>query len=177
MFFNFRPKVPALTQEEIIKEFIDEFNKSDKRKNMIIGEAYYENENDINTRERYCYVDKQKMIDPTKVNNKLSHSFMKLLVDEKIGYLLGNSPGYTSLNDSFEDKLNEVLDSDFDDILNEVGVEASNKGIAWLQVYIDDDQELKFKLIPSEQIVPLWYDTAHTKLQAVIRYYYITAVI
>ena len=36
MFFNFRPKVPALTQEEIIKEFIDEFNKSDKRKNMII---------------------------------------------------------------------------------------------------------------------------------------------
>lgn len=174
MLFDFRPKVPALTKEEVIKEFIDEFNKSDKRKNMIIGEAYYENKNDINTRERYCYVNKQKMIDHTKVNNKLSHSFMKLLVDEKIGYLLGKPPSYTSLNDSFEEKLNEVLDSDFDDVLNEAGIEASNKGIAWLQVYIDDDQELKFKVIPSEQIVPLWYDTAHTKLQAVIRYYYIT---
>lgn len=174
MLFNFKPKVSAMTQEELIKEFIDEFNMSLKRKNMIIGESYYENRNDINNRKRYCYVDKQKIVDITKVNNKLSHAFMKLLVDEKVGYLLGNSPGYTSLDDNFEDKLNEILDSDFDDTLNEAGIEASNKGIAWLQVYIDDEQELKLKVIPSEQIVPLWQDTAHTELQAVIRYYYVT---
>ncbi|AZV57934.1 phage portal protein [Clostridium sp. AWRP] len=174
MIFNFKPKVPAMNQEEIIKEFIAEFDKSDKRKNMLIGQAYYENRNDINNRDKFCYVNKQKVVDETKVNNKLSHAFMKLMVDEKVGYLLGKPPRYTSLNDKFQQKIDEILDENFDDILNESGVEASNKGISWLQVYIDDDEKLSFKLIPSEQVVPLWKDTAHSKLQAVIRYYYVT---
>ncbi|AKA69847.1 phage portal protein [Clostridium scatologenes] len=174
MLFDFKPKVSAMSREEIIKQFIDEFDKSSKRKNMLIGQAYYENRNDINCREIYCYVNKQKIVDHTKVNNKLSHAFMKLLVDEKIGYLLGKSPVYTSLNDKFQKKVNEILDEDFDDILNESGIEASNKGISYLQVYIDDSEKLRFKLIPSEQVVPIWDDTDHSKLQSVIRYYYVT---
>jgi SPP1 family phage portal protein len=174
MLFDFKPKVSAMSQEEIIKEFIDEFDSSDKRKSMLIGQAYYENKNDISNRKRHCYINKQKIVDDTKINNKLSHAFMKLLVDEKIGYILGKSPGYTSSDDNFEKKINDILDEDFDDALNESGIEASNKGISWLQVYIDDNEKLSLKLVPSEQVVPLWDDTAHSKLEAVIRYYYIT---
>lgn len=163
-----------MSLEEIIKQEIDEFDKSQSRKNMLEGENYYENKNDVNKKEIYCYIDKIKTIDETKSNNKLSHAFMKLLIDEKIGYFLGKPPNIIAEDKDFESKLISIFDDGFDDLLNDIGIEASNKGIAWIQPYINENEKLKFKKIPSEQIIPLWEDSEHKKLQAVIRYYYAT---
>lgn len=174
MIFDFKPKVPAMTHEEVIKQFIDEFDKSNERKAMLEGERYYKNKNDINDREIFCYIDKVKTVDLTKPNNKLSHAFMKLLIDEKIGYFLGTAPNIVAENKDFQEKLINIFDDGVDELLNDIGVEASNKGIAWMQMYFDEKSKLKFMKIPSEQIIPIWADSFHKKLKAVIRYYYAT---
>ncbi|MEG0371605.1 MAG: phage portal protein, partial [Clostridium sp.] len=87
--------------------------------------------------------------------------------------LLGKSPIIAADDETFQGKLVEVLDYDFDDTLQDIAVESSNKGIAWLQPYINKVGELKFKKHDSEQIVPIWSDKAHTELQAIIRFYYV----
>ena len=51
-----------------------------------------------------------------------------------------------------------------------LGKEAINKGKAWLHVYYNEDGELSFKQIPSEEIIPL-KDAAHTELMQPIRIY------
>lgn len=162
-----------MTTEEIIHLYIQEFEGSELRKSMLKGEEYYNNENDINNRKLYRYVEGQKVEDSDRPNNKLSHGFAKLLVDEKVNYLLGNSPKIAADDEKFQEELIKTLDYEFDDILHDIVVEASNKGIAWLQPYIDKEGELKFKKHDSEQIVPIWLDKAHTELQSLIRFYYV----
>lgn len=166
-----KPSQP-MTKVEVIQSYIQDFEGSKARKDMLVGDRYYKNENDINQRKLYRYVGKEKVEDTDRPNNKLSHSFAKLLVDEKVNYLLGKSPIIASDDKNFQEKLIEILDDEFDDIIQEVGVEASNKGIAWLQLYIEDGQ-LKFRKHDSEQIIPIWKDKAHTILESVIRVYYV----
>lgn len=162
-----------MTQEQIIDTYIKEFESSQNRKDMLIGERYYDNENDIKQRKMYKYIDGQKVEDKERPNNKLSHSFANLLVDEKVGYLLGTSPKITADDEEFQKKLIEILDYKFDDKLQEIGVEASNKGIAWLQPYINSVGELKFRKHESEQIIPLYKDSTKEEIEAIIRFYYV----
>lgn len=102
---------------------------------------------------------------------------MKNAVDEKIGYFLGTPPTITSSNEKLQELAVETLNEDFDDLINDIGIEASNKGVAWLHIYIDNEGEFRYMLIPAEQIIPLWADMAHTKLDALIRYYYVDTYI
>ena len=171
--FRIKPSAPVMTQEQIIKTFIQEFESSSTRRNMLVGERYYDNENDINNRRLYKYIDGSKVEDIERPNNKLSHSFAKLLVDEKVNYLLGKSPIIAAEDKDFQKKLIDILNYKFDDTINEVGVESSNKGIAWLQPYIDENGYLEFKQHDSEQIIGIFKDKARTKLESVIRFYYV----
>ena len=43
-------------------------------------------------------------------------------------------------------------------------------GIAWLQPYFDENGKLAFMRIPSSEVVPLWKDSEHPKLDAFIRF-------
>lgn len=162
-----------ISLERFIQENIEHFDGSPQRQAMLDGDAYYKNENIIKRRQIYRFENEQKVIDDLKPNNKISHSFMKLLVDEKIGYFLGQDVTITSENDKLQEAVNEILDDEFMDVLNDIGVEASNKGISWLHVYMDEEGNLKFMHIPAEQIIPLWSDIAHKELDALIRYYYV----
>lgn len=173
MFNIIKPKEKPMTHEEIMHVFIQEFETSNKRENMKTGERYYNNDTDINRRKLYRFVDGKKVEDDTRPNNKLTHGFSKIIVDEKVNYLLGKSPIITADDKTFQKKLIELLDDEFDDTLQEIGVEASNKGIAWLQPYIDEEGELKFLKHDSEKIIPIWKDNAHKSLEAIIRVYYI----
>ena len=52
-----------------------------------------------------------------------------------------------------------------------MGQSAVPFGLAWLQVYYNSSGELKFKHIPSHEVIPFWRDSEHRELDAVIRYY------
>lgn len=166
----FNDSLNILTQEEMIKEYINDFIGYDLPI-MKEGQKYYTNNNDINSRKMYRYEDERAVEDETKPNNRLSHSFMKLLVDEKVNYVLSKPFTLDSDNDDYLNKVIEMLGPRFQSTLKKLAKESSNKGIAWLHPYFTENGEFKVKKIPSEQIVPIWKDQDHEELEAVIRFY------
>lgn len=169
MIFNNR--VNILTKEELIKIYIDEFNASKERRLMIKGDKYYRVENDILNRKMTRYENEQAVDDETKANNKLSHGFMHTLVDDKVNYLLVKPYTLTCKDDRYLKIVEDTLGKRFQKTLSRLGTEASNKGIAWLHVYIDSNGNFRTMKIPSEQCISLWVDNDHEELQALIRYY------
>lgn len=168
---NFNNSVNILTTEELLKIYIDEFNSSKERRLMIKGENYYKVENDILSRKMIRYEDERPVEDETKANNKLVHGFMHTLVDDKVNYLLLKPYTITCEDEKYLKVVQEILGNRFQKRLSQLGNEASNKGIAWLHVYINSKGEFKMLKIPSEQIIPIWTDNDHEVLQALIRYY------
>jgi SPP1 family phage portal protein len=156
----------TVTNEWLIKHFIDNHDTSD----LQVGVRYYENENDILNRKMHRYENGTKVVDETKVNNRIPHGWHKLLVDQKTSYLVGNPINF-SAEDTLLKFINEYLGEKFDDIANELVKNASNKGVEWLHPYIDENGEFDFIITPAEQIIPIYEGSKQKVLQYVIRYY------
>ncbi|MDU3349085.1 MAG: phage portal protein, partial [Clostridium sp.] len=150
----FNNSINILTQEELIKIYIDEFNISKTRKLMLKGEGYYKVENDILKRKMIRYEDENPVEDITKPNNRLAHGFMKNLIDDKVNYLLSKPYTMNCKNEEYLTKVNYLLGKRFQKMLSKLGVEASNKGISWLHIYVNSKGEFKFMKVPSEQVIP-----------------------
>ena len=154
----------TLNEARIIN-LIHDFNNSPQRKWMLDGARYFEVDNDIKDRV-------QGANSKWKANNKLAHAKYHNMVDEKVSYLLSRPYSLDGdENNTYLDKVKDILGKRFQYNLATLGYEASNKGIAWLQVYIDQQGKFKTMLIPSEQCVPLWKDNSHEELEAMIRVY------
>lgn len=106
-----------------------------------------------------------------ELSTGLVHGFMSNMIDEKVQYLLGKEPTLKCEIGGQEERLKELLGNDFLYQLQGAGIEASNKGIAWLQAYIDENGLFKLLLVPSEQICPIWKDRQHTQLESLLRVY------
>ena len=169
MIFN--NSIDMLSTVELIKIYIDEFNASKVRRLMIKGQNYYQVENDILNRTMIRYEDDRAIVDETKTNNKLAHGFMHTLIEDKVNYLLTKTYTLACEDDNYLKTVEMTLGKRFQKKLNQLGIETSNKGIAWLHPYIDDKGIFKVMKIPSEQCIPLWLDNDHEELQAFIRYY------
>ncbi|MBY0755036.1 phage portal protein [Clostridium sardiniense] len=154
-----------------LKEEIQDFLSSDNRKLMLVGEQYYKVDNDILKRKIIQHTEKGDVEAEFKANNKLAHSLYKNLVDEKVSYLLTKPYTFKGENEVYINKVKDTLTKYFQDIFNELGYEASNKGIGWLHVFINDDGKLDTMVIPSEQIIPIWSDRGHKRLDRLIRLY------
>ena len=168
LFIN---NINQLTTAEIIKMYIDEFNVSTERQLMIKGEKYYKVENDILSRKMIRYENEVAVLDETKANNKLAHGFMHSLVEDKVNYLLVKPYTLKCDDETYLKAVEETLGDRFQKRFKQLGIEASNKGIGWLHIYIDQNGLFKTLKIPSEQDIPLWIDNDHEELQALIRYY------
>ncbi|MGG1639879.1 phage portal protein [Paenibacillus sp. NRS-1782] len=162
-----------MTDMEIAMQEITTFKSSLKRELMLLGQAYYENKTKIMEKKRTVIGEggvRQEV--HNLANNRLIHGFIRKLVDQKTGYLLSKPFSLqTDGPEEYKKRLGDYFGKDFQRTLKNVGKNAINKGIAWLQVYYTETGELAFKSIPSEEIIPLWKDSAHTELDAVIRFF------
>ncbi|MGI5894260.1 MAG: phage portal protein [Candidatus Merdivicinus sp.] len=145
------------------------FLSSPKREWMLVGQQYYQNRSDILSRRRWVIGENGlPKEDPTLINCKIAHGFLRKLVDQKCQYLFGKPFTIRTDDPAFEDALQKVFGRELRNRMKNLCKEAINKGIAWLQVYIDNGQ-IRFAKIPAEQVVPLWADEEHTRLDGVIR--------
>lgn len=166
----------AMTREQIIKQEVQNWLMSDTRRWMLIGDRYYRNDTDILDRKREVVGENGKKIeDPNLANNKLVHGFVRKLVDQKSGYLLGLPMSIQTGDKKYSEILNKFFNKTFLRLMKSIGKEAVKKGIAWLHVFYDENGNLGFRKIPSEECLPLWKDAAHTELDAMIRVYEIEA--
>ncbi|NFA98016.1 phage portal protein [Clostridium botulinum] len=162
----------VMSLEEIIQEEIKEWNSSQTRQLMLDGERYYKGDTDILKRKRMAIGEDGELEEVKNLaNNKLVHQFVRKLADQKVGYLLSKPLSVQTDNETYKNVLDDIFNKSFMRLLKNLGKDAINKGIAWAQIYYNSDGELRFKRLPSEEIIPLWKDSEHTKLDALIRVY------
>lgn len=161
-----------MTLDEIVQEEVKNWQSSEERKLMLTGQSYYRVKNDILNRVRKAIGPDGKLTQVHNLaDNRIPHGFIRKLVDQKIGYLL-SKPFLAKAKDAgYQAQLDNYFDQGFRRMLKNVGKNAINSGKAWVQVYYNEAGELAFQLIPSEEVIPLWRDSAHTELDAVIRVY------
>lgn len=164
----------ALTDNRILY-LINQFMTSGKRELMLEGERYYRVDNDIKQRKITRKIRGHEEEENWKANNKLAHAKYKTQVDEKIAYLLTKPVTYKAdsrdSSGGYVDKVKNLLGKHFQYQLTQLGYESSNKGIGWLQAYVDEQGEFRTMVIPSEQCIPYWKDKSHTELDTMIRVY------
>ncbi len=164
-------------QQEFIFASLNEHKEGETYKQMRKAQDYFACKHDVLEKKRY-YIDRQgtKREDDKLSNSKLIHPFFTKLVNQKANYLL--SKEFSLQVDEtdaqavqFRDACSDYFDKKFMRKLKVVGKHAIVNGIAWLQVYYDEQGKLSFKRIPSEEVIPFWHDAEHTELDAVIRFY------
>ncbi|MBP1906816.1 SPP1 family phage portal protein [Paenibacillus turicensis] len=163
--------------DKIVYNAVKDWLKSHQLAWMIIGEQYYKDHPDIKKRRKMAIGPDGNMIEVTNVaNNKLHHNFTKKLIDQKVGYLLSKPITAQADDETYEEILSkDYFDKNFMRLIQRIGKESIQKGIAWLHPYYDEQGQFKLKRMPANEIIPLWRDSDHTELESVIRVYqYIT---
>lgn len=159
------------TEEILLTEILD-WQINPKRQQMLVGQRYYENRNDILKRRRMVIGEGGTLWEDSNLaNTRIAHAFAKKLVDQKCQYLLGNPMAIRSGCEDLNSIVNEIFDKQMLRRLGNLCKESINKGIAWLQVYINGEGRLDFMKIPSEEVIPLWQDGEKRHLQGAIRVY------
>lgn len=161
----------TVTDGVVIKDLIDNHDTS----KMVEGPKYYSNENDILNRRMYYYnASGAKVVDETKENHRVPHNWHKMLVDQKVAYLVGKPVAFQDDNKDYEKALNLYLGEEWDDTLAELTKNSSNKGTEWLHPYINGDGKFKFVIIPAVEVIPIYDTSLQENLEATLRYYTVT---
>jgi SPP1 family phage portal protein len=165
------PKEIILTHEFIL-DAIRKDEKDPKKELMRTAERYYEGDNDIINRTRYYIDSNGAQVEISSLSNtKISHAFFPKIVDQKVNYLLSKEMSVSTDDDKYSDHLSDIFDSEFMQLLRNVGTDSIISGCAWIQVFYDSEGNLQFQRIPSTEIIPFWTDGNHTSVKAVIRKY------
>ena len=172
-FVNEMINAGGVSDEKIVADLIMSHNNLA----MIEGVRYYNNENDILRRKAYRFDSGVKIEDETKQNRRLNHNWHKLLVDQKTSYLLGRPVKFSADDVDLTAIINKGLGERFDDVLCELSKGASNKGIEWLQLFINEDGGFDFAIIPAEQVIPIWDTSLQKRLVGLIRYYEVSRAV
>ncbi|MDN4085957.1 phage portal protein [Paenibacillus polymyxa] len=172
VIYNLEKNAP-MTNREIAQQEVNDFKHSKKLEWMIVGDLYYRNKTEILQHKRYVIGEGGAKIEAQNLaNNKLVFGFVRKLVDQKTGYLLSKPISITTDGPKeYKDELDKYYGKSFLRQLKNLGKNAVNNGIGWLQIYYSETGELSFKVIPTKECVPLWKDGAHTELDAMIRFY------
>ena len=151
--------------EEITNEIIfDLYQKHQTEASRIRKmKRYYKNQNDIMNREYE---------DPNKPANKLAHNYAAYITNSYTGYFMGNPVTYKSENQALLDQLNDIfMYNDEADENTSVATEQSICGYAYEIVYMDEEAQVRFKTVPTEEMVVVYDNTLEERIQFAFRYY------
>lgn len=129
------------------------------------AQLYYQNKNDILRKVRPYENSPLRSAD-----NRISHNWHNILVNQKASYLFTYPPTFDFKDDKLSRKVNDILGDDFPSVCKDIAIEASNKGSAWLHLWLCDDT-LKFAPIATEEIIPIYSSDISASLSSVIRTY------
>lgn len=167
-----------LTDEQFIVREINKFKLSQRRKEMLDGERYFDGCHDILSRER-TVIGKDGDLEVVKnlPNNRIVDNQYKKMVIQKTNYLLGQPVTFQCENDAYMKVLKLFFNKKFMRTLKAVGEDSLNCGIGWLFVMYDENGEFVLKRFHPWEIIPGWKDAEHTELEYFIRLYEVTAYV
>ena len=167
-----RQGVDPVNDIDFIETEIKRFLSSERRRNMLMGERYYEGKHDILHRKREMIGAKGKLEEVKNLpNNRIVDNQYKKMVDQKVNYFLGQPFTVQSENEDYNKILKLIFDRKFLRLLKNVGENSFNCGIGWVFIYYNDEGKLTFRRFKPYEIIAGWGDEEHTKLDYAIRIY------
>jgi len=154
---------------DILREELQGFLPSEKRREMLEGEAYYKGKHDILKRKKTVAGSKEPCEYLT--NSKVVDNQYARVVDQKVSYLLGRPLTVATEREEFREVLTAVFGPDFQRKLRLVAEDTLNCGIGWLHPCYDRRGELMFRRIAPWELKPFWTDDAHGELEGAMRVY------
>ena len=104
-------KCAPLKEAELISLEAWRFLKSEERQWMLTGQRYYQNEGDICLRRRLVIGENGlPQEDPTLINCRIAHGFVRKLVDQKCQYLFGRPFTIRAENAEFAAEIGKIFD-------------------------------------------------------------------
>lgn len=166
-----RQNAPLTLREAAEMEIMD-FYTSKKRMNMLLGERYYMGDHDILKRRRTAIGQGGKVVELDNLpNNRIVNNVYKMLVDQKVNYLLGKPVVLNCANEQKLSRLKQGFNRNFLRLLRRTAEDSLNCGIGWLYGGCDKYGQPTFKRFRPWEVVPVWSDSEHTALDYAIRLY------
>ena len=161
-----------MTEQQFLEREIAKFKTASKRRDMFIGEQYYNGNHDIMHRRRTIIGEDGKLQEVENLpNNKVIDNQYAKIVDQKVNYLLAKPPTFETENKTYAEVLKDIFNNRFLRTLRNIGEDSLNEGLAWLHPYYNEQGEFCFKRFPAYEILPFWKDADHTILDLAVRLY------
>lgn len=177
-----------LSESRILEEILLSDQSSEEKKKMREGERYFRCVHDILKEDfRRKPVSEtpegegevlRNFYNPNRSNHHCVNPFHHTLVVQKAAYLVGREPTITVKGGpkGFAEELESFCDEEMNRTLYQWVVGAANKGVEYLHVYYDEEGELRYCIVPAEEMI-VFYDEVHQKeIVEAIRYYDITVL-
>lgn len=147
-------------------------NHSEVKEHILKAKSYYGNKTDIKITGVRAMDDNA---DPLRsADNRISHNFHEILVDEKVAYMF-TYPVLFDIDNNAElnKKIVKALGDEFERKVKNLAIEASNCGRSWLHYWIHDNtpKEFKYELVETEEVIPIYSNGLERELLAIVRYY------
>lgn len=165
-----------MTDAQFIVQEIHRFWRSKRYRDMVDGDLYYRGKHDILHKKRTAIGENGELITLDNLpNSRIVDNQFRKMVDQKANYLVGQPFVIRSDNQEFADALQPYLmTKQFSRLIKAVTRDALCCGIGWLYPYYDDNGSLTFRRLRPYEVIPLWEDEEHTRLDAAIRVYDMT---
>ncbi len=137
--------------------------KSEPRKEMLDGWSYYGGRQEILNKKREMIGENgQKVTISALPNSRITDNQYRKAVIQKTNYLFGQPITFETENDTYYALLQGIFNKRFQRTIKNVGTDIYNGGISWIFPYIDNGQ-LKFKKLPSYNVLPFRSHDEHTQ--------------
>ena len=145
----------------VLEDKVSKFRGSTEYHEMVVAERYYRNLSDVQNK---------TVAVSQNSNTKIEHPLLYKLIKQKVNYITAKPFTIKSENEQYTKELEMLFNRKFKKQIKQVVRNALKHGIAWLLPYFEEN-ELKFSVLSALEVTPLWKDSEHTQLEAIIRQY------
>lgn len=165
---------------EVVKKLVKKFSLRQIEKNAAIekSEQYYKNENDIVRMKNPIDEKNEDTNNPLRnADNRISHSWYQLLVDQKASYTMTTPPKFDVDDKGLNHDIEKLLGDSYPKVAKKLAISASNAGVAWLHVWKDESIQgdmngfFNYAVVDSRQIIPIFSKKLQSKLEGLLRVY------
>lgn len=160
-------------EKSFIFKIYNEYKKSQEYLDIITSYEYYRGNQDILKKERKGIGPNGTTIILKNIpNNRIVDNRYSILVDQKKNYLLSRPITVECEDASYhEDITTNLFNKKFQKTLKNLGEDSLLADMGYLYPYINGKGEFKTTIFDPREILPIWTDITHSKLQSFLRFY------
>lgn len=155
---------------EVVRKLIKKHteNHSSVVKKCMTAERYYRKKNDIIYRDKGT----EDIENPLRnADNRIPSNFYGLLVKQKASYMFAAPPLFDSGDKGANDQIVKILGDSYAKTCKSLCIKASNCMVSWLHVWKDLNGNLKYGVVDTKEIIPVWSSDLEKRLLALLRVY------